>query len=321
VAPDGWVDGPVVKFLRQDMQFYAPPLGWPSPDPADPAGQPRFAGRGHYIWSPYFHLESHFWIAVVHGGILLAMLLFTLGLWTRVTSVLAWAGTIAYVQRAPTLLFGMDAMTIITLTYLMIAPCGDALSLDRWLARRRARARGEPEPPVPLSASATFATRSLQIHFCYVYLASGLSKLLGSSWWNGTALWGTVANSYFAPINQPWYLGGLVFVSQHRWLWELAMSAGTAYTLILEIGFPFLVWSRKLRWLMVTGAVFLHTGIGLCMGLVTFSLMMLVMVMSFVPPEAVQALLDRLGAAWRKAAAPPAAGRPAPAPELALGRR
>jgi hypothetical protein len=312
VAPDGWVDRGVLKYLREEITFWAPPADWTSPM--------QEVGHGHIIWSPYFHLEDPFWITTVHVAILVAMALFMVGLWTRVTSVLAWAGAMAYVQRVPTLLFGMDTMGIVALTYMMIAPCGDALSVDRWLLKRRARRRGEPEPPLEPSASATFATRLLQIHFCYIYGASGLSKLLGSAWWNGTALWGTVANSYFAPMNLPWYLAGLTVLAKHRWLWEIAMSAGTAYTLALEIGFPFLVWNRRLRWVMVSAAVFLHTGIGLSMGLVTFSLMMLVLVMAFVPPEAVQAMLNRLQAAWHKAARPPAGGRASPAGELALSR-
>jgi hypothetical protein len=131
-------------------------------------------------------------------------------------------------------------------------------------------------------------------------MGSGTSKLLGSAWWSGTAIWGTIANSYFAPLDQAWYMAGLQFLSERRWLWELSMSAGCVFTLVLEIGLPFLVWNRRWRWWMVSGAVLLHTGIGVCMGLVTFGLFMLCMVMSFVPPEAVHELLNRIAAAWRR---------------------
>ena len=46
---------------------------------------------------------------------------------------------------------------------------------------------------------------------------------------------------------------------------------------------------------MVLCAVLLHTGIALCMGLVTFSLMMLVAVLSFIPGSLVRDYLGRLG--------------------------
>ena len=65
------------------------------------------------------------------------MALFTLGLWTRITTVLTWCGVLCYIQRAPTTLFGMDTMMVITLFYLMLAPCGAALSLDRLLRTMR----------------------------------------------------------------------------------------------------------------------------------------------------------------------------------------
>ena len=38
----------------------------------------------------------------VHALILLSMFLFTIGFCTRVTSVLAWAGALSYIHRAPT---------------------------------------------------------------------------------------------------------------------------------------------------------------------------------------------------------------------------
>src|SRR5262249_18410066 len=194
---------------------------------------------------------------------------FTIGFCTRVTSVLTWMGALNYIHRMPATLFGEDAMMIILLTYLMIGPSGAALSVDRWLQRRGADPGGGPLVPQP---SANFAIRLLQVHFCIIYGASGLSKLQGSAWWNGTALWSTIANYSFAPMDVGLYKEFLLFISRHRWLWEILLSGGAIFTLVLEIGFPPLVWSRPLRWVMVSGAVLLHVGIGLSMGLVTFSL-------------------------------------------------
>src|SRR5262249_12577984 len=152
---------------------------------------------------------------------LAAMVLFTVGFCTRVTSVLAWAGAMCYVQRSPMTLFGQDTMMVILLTYLMIGPSGAALSVDRWLERRRARRRGEPEVGTAPLTSANFVIRLMQVHLCIVYLAAGTSKLLGSTWWAGVALWRTYANYAFAPFNVGLYGEWLVFLCKHRWLWEL----------------------------------------------------------------------------------------------------
>jgi hypothetical protein len=302
VGKDAWLDtggpGTAAHYLRYDLRFIAQPSGWESP--ADPSTLE--VGRGHFFWSVYFHVQDPFWVYAVHFAILGVMCLFAIGLWTRVTSALAWIGAMCYLQRAPTLLFGMDTMMNLLLIYLMIGPSGAALSVDDWLRRRRDRAAGLGDRPSPPLATATLATRLLQINFCIIYMAAGTSKLLGGSWWNGTALWGTVANSYFAPLEKAWYAAAIHFLAEHRLLWEVAMSAGCLYTLALEIGFPFLVWLPRWRWWMVSGSVLLHTGIGLCMGLVSFGLYMLCMVMSFFPPEAVRDMLGRTAAAWRRSA-------------------
>ena len=72
------------------------------------------------------------------------------------------------------------------------------------------------------------------------------------------------------------------------------MNLQVLFTLVVEIGLPFLIWNRHLRWVMICGSVLLHTGIGLFMGLVTFSLMMLAMLLAFVPPEVVRRTLAAL---------------------------
>lgn len=295
LGPDTWVlnngltatphpgEEGVMDFLRNGNTFQAPSWSWD-----DAQGSVM---KGQVLWSIYYHVEDPVWLWVIHSGILVIMFLFTIGLWTRVTSVLAWVGALMYIHRLPSMLFGMDTMTNLGLLYLMIAPCGAALSVDRFLhvrrEKRRLGAAYVPTPPEP-RVSATFATRLIQINFCFIYFAAGTSKLLGSSWWNGTAPNRFLLNYSFAPFEVPYYLGFITYLAKHRWMWELACTGGTVYTLILEIGFPFLVWNRHTRWVAVSGSILLHTMIALLMGLVTFSLMMLALVLAFVPPEAVR---------------------------------
>jgi hypothetical protein len=240
-------------------------------------------------------------MAVVHTCILVIMFFFAIGLCTRVTSVLTWVAMLSYLQRAPTSLFGMDTMMNIGVLYLMIGPSGAALSADRlirhYCAKRRALQENRPRPDFPpprALVSANLALRLVQVNLCFIYLASGLSKLLGPAWWNGTAPWGTMANYEFSPMQIPLYMETLKYISASLPLWQLVMTGGTLFTLFFEIGFTFLVWNRRLRWLMLICAVQLHLMIALFMGLVTFSLMMLTLVLAFVPADAVKQLLSRL---------------------------
>jgi hypothetical protein len=332
IGPHAWLDTTTINEMRNDMPVVILPSGWKQEQPAVPPQtqdeakkladeryqklwnvDPRnLQARGIPMFSIWFHVQDPTWILVIHGLGLVAIFLFAIGFATRITSVLTWVMALSYVQRAPTTLFGMDAMMMIALFYLMIGPSGAALSVDRLLARwwqlRQARRQGLPAPPwLPPAPSvlANFALRLFQIHFCIIYLASGLSKLQGSAWWNGIALWYTMANYEFNPLNWKLYEDFLVFLTHHRLLWELVTSGGVLYTLTLEIGLPFLIWRKETRWLMILGAVLLHTGISLSMGLTTFGLLMISMLLSFVPPEAVRRLLQSLPVVRNTGAAAP----------------
>ena len=287
VGPNSWLDLATQKYVRKEYQITVPPGNW--------TDLPRvYEEKGAYLWSIFFHVHDPAWVVAIHVGILGVMLLFTVGLWTRVTSVLAWVGALQYVERLPTSMFGQDTMLIILALYLMIGNSGAALSVDRWLALRRERREQGRRADLTLqpSWSANLAVRLLQVHFCLIYLVSGSSKLLGAAWWNGTALWLCLANYNFAPMRVGLYNDALVFLCNHRALWEVCMSSGALFTLFTEIGFPFLVWQRPLRPLMVSCSILMHLGIGLVMGLSVFSLFMMVMVLAFVPPETMRAFVD-----------------------------
>ena len=250
----------------------------------------RGGSRGHYYWSVWFHITDPGWMTFTHLVIVLIIGLFTIGFCTRITAVLTWLLAMCYMHRSPITVFGCDVMMNILLFYLMIGPSGAALSVDRlirrWWQKRQARLQGQPEPewsdPQPM-ASANLALRLLQIHLCIIYLSSGTSKLTGGTWWNGTAIYYTVANYEFSLLRFAFFDSALRFICQQRWLWETMMAAGSYFTLVLEIGFPFLIWNRRLRPFLVVGALMLHAGIAIFMGLFAFQMFMGTMVLCFIP--------------------------------------
>jgi hypothetical protein len=277
---------------------------------------PHYTGVPH--WSVWFHITDPATMLAVHWGITAVAFLFAIGFCTRLTSVLTWVAMISYAHRSPATLFGVDVMMNIVMLYLMIGPSGAALSVDRLLARWWAEARprvlgrwralrnrlfgrpelepelkpGTPPPDLPEpGVTANVALRLLQIHVCFIYIAAGLSKLQGAMWWNGTAVWSTIANYEFAPMQYAWYVTGLRALSKNRFLLELFLTSGTFFTLIFEIGYAFLIWLRKTRWVMLGMAITLHGFIGLFMGLKTFSIMMLIMNSAFLTPAEVRWLL------------------------------
>jgi hypothetical protein len=86
----------------------------------------------------------------------------------------------------------------------------------------------------------------------------------------------------------------LSWLCSHRLLWEIAMTGASLFTLFVEISFAFLVWLPRWRFLCVVMALAMHTGIAVFMGLNTFSMMMAVMLLSFLPGEVLEAALAKL---------------------------
>jgi hypothetical protein len=282
---------------------------------------PRLAYTvGHPAWSIWLHVTDPAAMNVIHGLVVLVAFLFTIGLCTRLTSALTWITSLWYIHRDPVLLFGVDTMMVILLLYLMIGPSGAALSVDRLIARWWSKAKprvvnrwralyGRPAlpaaaiapaaySPTPVaSVSCNFAIRMLQVHLCFIYLASGLSKLQGPAWWNGTAVWGTLANFEFAPMafevgHVQVYNDFLRLLGGHQLLLDGFLTGACLFTLTFEIGYAFLIWRTRTRWLFLAGAMILHGFIGLLMGLKTFSLIMLVMNMGFLRREEVAKVLN-----------------------------
>jgi len=267
--------------------------------------------RGTPAWSLWFHLTDPAGMMVAHLTICLCSFLFMIGFCTRITSVLTWLGSLCYIHRASLGLFGFDTMTNIALLYLAIGPSGAALSVDRLIGRWWSGARPGvinrwrslwrlpaidiavvpfPAEP-PRSVNANVAIRLMQIHLCIIYMAAGLSKLQGAAWWRGTAIWMVLANYEFAPMQYSFYQEFLRILAQNKLAFDLFVTGGSYFTLFFEICYPFLIWRRSTRWLMLAMAIILHGFIGIFMGLRTFTLMMLVMNMAFLRPAEVQSLV------------------------------
>jgi hypothetical protein len=244
-SPTGWLSAPLVRALQREDFAYS--FWW---------------------WIP----PSWRWPAYAVSMLILA--LYTLGLATRLTSILALAVTISFAYRVPAALFGLDQINALLTLYLAIGPSGQALSLDRWLARRRLSK--DAPGPAP-SARANLALRLIQVHMCVIYFFAGIAKLQGPAWWSGEAMWRAFANLEYQSADMTW-------LAWHPWFLNLI----THISILWEISFCVLIWLPRWRPLMLAGAVVLHLGIGACLGMWTFGLIMLVGCASFLPSELVR---------------------------------
>jgi len=228
--------------------------------------------ENQYVYS-FWYLVPDGWIWVAYALSMVVFALFTVGLFTRVTSILSFAAAVSYANRVPPALFGLDQINIMLNLYLAIGPSGAAFSVDRWLAQRRS---GISVPAAPSSA-ANLAIRLIQVHMCVIYFFAGISKLQGPSWWDGEAMWRAFANLEYQSLDMTW-------LAAHPWL----VNAMSHLSVMWEISFCVLIWHKRFRPLVLALAVVLHVGIGACLGMWTFGLIMLVGCAAFLPNDLFQ---------------------------------
>ena len=243
-----------------------------------------------WAWSHFDLFQSPTAIWIVHVVGLLIIALFTCGVWTRATSVLTALLVISYANRATGALFGLDQIMGFLCLYLAIGNAGGAFSVDRWLLNRKQRklAVNEEESEQGRGGSQKYlagtgdvstniAIRLIQIHMCLVYLFAGLGKMQGETWWNGQAIWYSLASYEYQTVDMTW-------LADYMWL----VSLMTLVTVVWEVSYPALVWPRQTRPIVLLLAIPLHLGIGICMGMMTFGLIMLIGNLAFVSPNIIR---------------------------------
>jgi hypothetical protein len=195
---------------------------------------------------------------------------------TRLAGALAWLTHLAMNESGNAGLSGMDQFAHIALFYCVWMPVGDALSADQLAGR----VTGAPTP------AARVALRVLQMHLCVVYFASGIEKASGEQWWNGEAIWRAVMRPDLGQLDFAW-------LAEVPWVARLACWA----TLVVEVGYAFLVWPRSTRRPWVLATVGLHLGIAVALGLLAFSAIMIVLNVSafLVCPEPKAVAASRAG--------------------------
>ncbi len=233
--------------------------------------------EGTFRWSHFHWISSPALLWTIHWCALGVLAMFTLGLFSRVTSVLSFLITVSYIHRIPAAQFGLDDINGFLALYLIVGPSGACYSLDRLIARWRS---GGKVPPVQSSHAANIGIRLIQLHMCVVYLFAGLAKLQGNSWWNGTAMWLSVANYEYQSIDMTWLAS-----------WPTTLNVMTHLAVWWEASYCFLVWPRWTRPIVIALAVPMHLGIACFLGMMTFGLVMLIGNLAFVSPNLVRSVV------------------------------
>ena len=244
-------------------------------------------------------------VAVVQVLAVAAAVLAAAGVAARVTLPLAWAAAVPLIAMTSSLgkTAHNDVLLLLCLVPLLPAPTAEAWSPA---ARRRpapgrwpAPAPGRWPAPAPTSRRYGWPVRTVLVVVAGAYFFSGLAKLLhaGPAWVaSGNLRWALYASSDAQPHPNP----AALLVADRPWLAHLLAAA----TLLVELGFPLVLWRPRLAWLFVPAAVAFHAGIWMAMRLDYWPMAATVLVVMVDWP----ALADRL--ARRGAGGPAVAGAP-----------
>lgn len=202
-------------------------------------------------------LELFFWASVVVTTAALV------GVWTRVSVVLAYVSMFLLQERGPFIVFGADLVMRCVGLWLLCLSSGRVWSVDAWLRGRRGKAVAREIELWPL--------RAIQVQVALVYLVTGLLKLRAPPWQDGSAV-------YYAL-----QVGDVGVDPVLPWIFEQrALMAALDYgTLVIELAIPFMFLYRPLRlWAVVLG-VAMHAGIALLMSIRFFGAAMFMGYLAF----------------------------------------
>jgi hypothetical protein len=111
-----------------------------------------------------------------------------------------------------------------------------------------------------------FWRRVLQLHLCVVYFFSGLTKCLGTGWWDGSNVWRALIRPPFNVIDPE------ILVR-----WKYLFPIAGILICLLEFGYPFFIWNSRTRKIWLFGICGMHIAIGVTMGMWLFSIVMIVL--------------------------------------------
>jgi Vitamin K-dependent gamma-carboxylase len=234
----GLVTGNLAEALLSLESYFIPRLGW-------------LVGLATHVGLREKIVLSITWICLLAAGCGLFI-----GVACRFSAILAWFLHLCAAKSGGFISYGVDNFMTIGLFYLMLSPLPDRYSLDWRLRKLR------PKDPRLLG----FWRRALQLHLCVIYFFSGLTKCLGSGWWDGSNIWRALIRPPFNIIDPE------ILVR-----WKYLFPVAGIFICLLEIGYPAFIWSSKTRKIWLISVCAMHAGIGLTMGMYLFAFIMIIL--------------------------------------------
>lgn len=221
--------------LRPDWFNWYGPHAWLSL----PTALKLEPGRRLNLFSIIPHTDA--WIDAVFWIALGSAVSLTIGLFTRASTILVFVCLNSIQQRNLYITHGGDTFLRLSGFFLIFAPAGAALSLDRLLRVRRGK------EPAHIQRQSPWAQRLIQIQLSLMYLTAFLVKIKGATWLQGTALF------------YVYHLDELRHFPLPAWFFHpTVLKLGDWSALALEFSLGTLIWVKELRYTLLTLGLALH---------------------------------------------------------------
>ena len=194
----------------------------------------------------------------MYGG---CIVMIGVGLYANFFAFIAWLIHLVIFNTSVVYAYGVESFIHVLLFYFIFMPVDANCSLSslffkNYWEKHKAGAH----------IKARIFLRVLQIHLCIIYLDAGLSKMFGTHWWNGEAVWRSLTQFPFNPFN-------LTFLHN----FPLLLQVTGWVVLAIETLYIFLVWNYKTRKFFLPCVICMHAGIAFLVGLHFFGCIMIIM--------------------------------------------
>ncbi len=181
------------------------------------------------------------WVDALYWVFLGAALMLTLGFLTRLNSVIVFVCLNSIQQRNLYITHGGDTFLRVCGFFLIFAPCGCAISIDRFVRMRRGKENESVQPRAP------WAQRMIQFQLAILYVAGCWSKLQGAPWRDGTALYYVYHLDEIRRFPVPAAMLGPTVLRFCSW-----------GAMALELFLGILIWFKKFRYLLLFFGLLFH---------------------------------------------------------------
>jgi len=209
---------------------------------------------------------------------ILAAISLTLGFCTRVSSIVVYLCLTSIDQRNLFILHGGDTFLRVSGFFLIFAPAGAALSIDRLLRIHRGHeSAAELRPRLP------WAQRMIQLELAFLYLVSFWWKMKGGAWTEGSALYFIFHLDEFQRFPIPQFL-----------LRPAILRIGSWLALAAEFLLGTAIWIRKFRYPLLVFGVLFHLSLEWAINVPMFQWDVLSSYVLFIDPADLDRALRRL---------------------------